>query len=384
MRGFEEDGMALSRRIALTSIALIAVLLLGSFSRTTTAIGHVVRTGNMHDPRADHTSTLLKDGRVLVAGGMVENGVFLNSAELFDPSTGVFKLTGSMQSRRVGHSATLLPNGKVLIAGGLAGRIFEGGPGIVATTEIYDPLSGKFSAGPNMISARSGHAAVLLANGKVLIAGGEDRDQHELSSAEIYDPALNRFTPTADMHTPRIARAAVLLKDGRVLVTGGGNGRQAETFDPRAAGWQQTGEMTATRMKHAATLLPDGRVLVVGGSPDGGWHPVRSSEVFDPHINKFTAVAEMEFPRFKLPDAATRLKDGNVLVAGGAAEVEIYEAASGRFVRAGNVDVPHFFASTTLLDDGSVLIAGGYGWPNGRPNGPLSTQQVWLYRPEPR
>lgn len=70
---------------------------------------------------------MLQDGRVLIVGGMVENGVFLSSAELFDPATGRFSTTDNMQSRRVGHSATLLLNGTVLIAGGLAGRVFEGG-----------------------------------------------------------------------------------------------------------------------------------------------------------------------------------------------------------------------------------------------------------------
>ncbi|HVP43601.1 MAG TPA: kelch repeat-containing protein [Terriglobales bacterium] len=373
--------MAAARRIALASIPLLALLLMGSSRTGAAPQGQVAPTGSMHDRRADHSATLLKDGRVLIAGGMVENGVFLSSAELFDPATGRFAGTGDMLSRRVGHSATLLPNGKVLIAGGLAGRIREGGPGIVASTEIYDPQTGRFTPGPNMSGPRTGHAAVVLADHKVLIAGGADHDERTLASAEIYDPASNRFTATASMHTPRLAREAVLLKDGRVLVTGGGNLRQAEIFDPKSAAWQPAGEMTAPRMKHAAALLPDGRVLVVGGSPDGGWNPVRSVEVFDPQNGRFTPAGEMEFARFKLPDAVTRLKDGNVLVAGGADQVELYQAASGRFVRAGSVEGRHYFASATLLPDGRVLIAGGYGPGGGRPNGPLSTQQAWIYRP---
>ncbi len=374
--------MAASRWIVLALLLLIVLLLMGSASTPTPSVGRIVSTGSMHERRADHTSTLLKDGRVLIAGGMVENGVFLNAAELFDPATGRFSETGSMQSRRVGHSATLLPNGKVLIAGGLAGRVFEGGPGIVASTEIYDPQTGRFSAGPNLSTPRTGHAAVLLADKKVLIAGGADRDDHPLATAEIYDPAANRFTATASMHTPRIAREAVLLKDGRVLVAGGSNGREAEIFDPKTATWQPTGEMTAIRIKHGATLLADGRVLLVGGAPDGGWHhQLRSAELFDPGTGKFVPAGEMEFPRFKFPDAVTPLKDWKVLISGGAAEAEIYQVASGKFVRAGSVEGPHYFASATLLPDGRVLIAGGYGTADGRPNGPLSTQGAWIYRP---
>ncbi len=368
------------------SIASASLLLLLTSAPVPPASGRVVSTASMHERREDHTSTLLPNGRVLIAGGMVENGVFLSSAELYDPSNGRFVPTDGMQSRRAGHSATLLPDGKVLIAGGLAGRRFEGGPGVVATTEIYDPASGRFAPGPTMSTPRSGHAALLLLNGRVLVAGGVDADERPLSTSEIYDPASGRFTATASMHTSRVARGAVLLKDGRVLVTGGGDlfrnaMTSAEIYDPRTAFWQSAGNMTSPREKHAAAVLSDGRVLITGGSADGQWHPVRSAELFDPHTNRFTAVPNKEMARFKLPDASVRLKDGNVLVAGGAAEVEIYDQAAGRFNRAGSVAEPHYFAQATLLHDGRVLISGGYGTGAGRANGPLSTERAWVYQP---
>ncbi|HEV7675475.1 MAG TPA: kelch repeat-containing protein [Candidatus Angelobacter sp.] len=369
-------------RFPLAFFTLLALMLTSASSPTSTELGRVMHAASMHDRRADHTSTLLPDGRVLIVGGMVENGVFLNSAELFDPGKGTFVAAASMQSRRVGHSATLLPNRKVLIAGGLAGRVFEGGPGIVATAEIYDPATGRFMPGPSMRTPRTGHAAVLLPNGKVLVAGGEESDEHGLASAEIFDPAANKWTATGSMLNPRIARSAVVLKDGRVLVTGGGNGRNlAEIYDPASGVWHATGNMTAPRLKHAATLLPDGRVLITGGSPDSQWHPVRTAEVFDPRTNKFTAISDMELARFKIPDATAVLKNGRILVAGGAAEVEVYDNAAGRFFRAGNLDEAHFFASTTLLKDGRALITGGYMASRGRPNGPLSSEKAWLYVP---
>jgi hypothetical protein len=369
-------------RAPLTLVALFALLLTGASSPNSTEVGRIVRAASMHDRRADHTATLLPDGRVLIAGGMVENGVFLNSAELFDPAKGTFIAAANMQSRRVEHSATLLPNGKVLIAGGLAGRASEGGPGVTATTEIFNPATGRFAPGPSMKTPRTGHAAVLLPNGKVLVAGGAKSDEPGLASAEIYDPATNQWTATGSMVTPRVARTAVVLKDGRVLVTGGGEGKNlAEVYDPVSGIWHATGNMTAPRVKHAATLLPDGRVLITGGSPDSGWHPVRSAEVFDPRTNQFTAISQMELARFKIPAANAILKDGRILVAGGAAEVEVYDNAAGKFFRAGSLDEAHFFASTTLLKDGRVLITGGYTASRGRPNGPLSSEQAWIYVP---
>jgi Kelch motif/Galactose oxidase, central domain len=342
--------------------------------------GRIVRGDSMQARRADHTSTLLQDGRVLITGGMVENGVFLKSAELFDPKAGAFAGTDSMRTNRVEHTATLLSDGKVLIAGGLASRTFDG-PGAVASTEIYDPETGHFIAGPSMSIARTGQGAVLLSNHKVLIVGGAD-NSGPLASAEIYDPASNRFSPTTSMHTARVGRTAVLLKDGRVLVTGGGNGRAAEVYDPEARTWSAVGDMTAVREKFAATVLPDGKVLITGGAPDSHWHPMRSAEVFDPRTNKFTSVVDMESPRFKLPAAVVDLADGNVLVAGGASEAEVYDRTATRFLRAsGDLTEAHFFAAATRLKDGRVLITGGYGYPNGKPNGPISTELTWIYQP---
>ena len=91
-----------------------------------------------------------------------------------------------------------------------------------------------------------------------------------------------------------------------------------------------------------ATLLPDGRVLITGGSPDNQWHPVRSAEIFDPHTNKFAAISQMELARFKIPDATAVLKNGRILIAGGAAEVELYDNTAGKFFRAGSLDEAAF------------------------------------------
>jgi hypothetical protein len=364
----------------LACVALIAVISAKNASSRSAEPGRVIRTDNMHARRADHTSTLLRDGRVLITGGMVENGVFLKSSELFDPKKDAFVATDGMRSNRVEHAATLLPNGTVLITGGLSSRTFDG-PGVMASTEIFDPATDHFIAGPSMRTARTAQGAVMLPNQKVLIVGGED-NSGPLASAEIYDPASNRFDATTSMHTARIGRTAVVLKDGRVLVTGGGNGRSAEVYDPNSARWNVVGDMTTVREKFAATLLPDGRVLITGGSPDSQWHPMRSAEVFDPRTNKFTASAEMGCARFKLPAAAVDLTDGDVLVAGGASEAEVYDGTTARFLRArGDLTEAHFFAAATRLNDGRVLITGGYGYPNGRPNGPISTERAWVYQP---
>jgi hypothetical protein len=155
----------------------------------------------------------------------------------------------------------------------------------------------------------------------------------------------------------------------------------AEVFDPRTSKWSSIGNMTSPREKHAASVLLDGRVLIVGGSADGQWHPLRSAEIFDPRTNRFARINEMELARFKLPDAAVVLKNGRILVAGGAAELEVYDPVAGKFSRAGNISTPNYFSSATTLSDGRVLITGGYGTGTGHANGPLSTDKAWIFQP---
>jgi hypothetical protein len=99
---------------------------------------------------------------------------------------GVFSPTGSMTSPRDGHTATLLANGKVLMTGGRAGQYDSYAPH--ATAELYDPATGSFSPTGLMASARDGHTATLLANGKVLITGGYHAGNETYASAELYNP----------------------------------------------------------------------------------------------------------------------------------------------------------------------------------------------------
>jgi len=178
-------------------------------------------TGSMAGARVKHTACLLESGLVLVAGGngLFGGGGWLATAELYDPVAGTFSATGSMAEAREEHTATVLRSGKVLVAGGYYYAS-------VASAELYDPAAGTFSATGSMAKGRQSHTASVLGSGDVLVAGGlydsgSGFGSDILLSAEFYDPAAGTFSATASMAWARRLHTAIVLGSGNVLVAGG-------------------------------------------------------------------------------------------------------------------------------------------------------------------
>jgi hypothetical protein len=211
-------------------------------------------------------------------------------------------------------------------------------------------------------------------------------------SAELYDPVSGKFQATGEMTIPRVGHAAVLLHSGKVLIVGGwiGHGEtdsaelygdtvtaSAEIFDPVTKKFAVTGSMLTVRYKHSAGLLPDGRVLIAGGSDDRGWSgKMNSAEIYDPAKQTFTAASPLHDSRFKLPPEAVQLAFGQLLFAGGSKAVEVYDPARYKFlIAAGQIDAARHFMTATKLEDGSVLLAGGY------PDHDWATNETWIYHP---
>jgi hypothetical protein len=249
------------------------------------AAGKFAATGSMKAARSSPIAVRLADGRVLVTGGF-NNGQLVTSAELYDTKTGKFTATGSLVSGIYVSCGILLQDGRVLLIGDSAGA-----------TQIYDPKKGQFAKGPSMVKPHNYGIPTLLSDGRVLVTGGAESlsgDQAGTADAEIFDPATEAFSATGSMSVPRVGHTATRLADGRVLITGGqaiaslfsqSASQQfyssAELFDPSSGKFSPAGSMTEARGEPLAVLLPDGKVLICGGW-SGLSHLSRTAEFYLP------------------------------------------------------------------------------------------------------
>jgi hypothetical protein len=224
-----------------------------------------------------------------------------------------------------------------------------------------------------MAFARSGFMAVLLPNGKVLVAGGWDPDTDVHSAAaELYDPSTGQFTPTGSMDRARSFGAAVLLRDGRVLIVGGA-ATAAEIYDQTTGKFTLTGASANFDLGPTATMLTDGRVLIAGSGTDctgDGCVPTNTAQIYDPAKGSFTNTGPLLRARYG--HAATPLPDGRVLITGGCdgirdrsmsalAEAELYDPATGQFTETGPMTAARGWHAAILLSNGLVLVVGTTG-----------------------
>lgn len=272
-------------------------------------------TGTLNEARVLHTATLLADGKVLVAGGFAGAvwQITRGSAELYDPSTGIWTATGTLGAPRGGHTATLLPNGKVLVAGGYYGSDGYAPPILTNTAELYDPQSGTWSFTGNLAAKRDGHTATLLPNGKVLVAGGSDH-MSSGATAELYDPATGTWSSTGNLNEKRAGHTATLLSSGKVLVVGGDAAGSAELYDPSTGMWTRTSDLGDVRNGHTATLLANHQVLIAGGR-NGSFDPLATAKLYDPTTGNWNSTGSMH--QAHAGHKAVLLPNKQVLIAGG-------------------------------------------------------------------
>jgi len=346
------------------------------------------------------TRTLLPDGRVLAVGQ--------DSAEFYDPRTDSWDYTRDLSNPdpatnrtrprfRSAHTATLLRDGRVLLAGGR-------NPTAMTHAQAFDPKTGKFVGNWNMVGARAFHSATLLEDGTVLVVGGAicafngadyatngpagcktSRDNRAQITTQIFDPVTSRWSDGPPITTARYAHTATRLTSGYVLIAGGLQqnheaGSQiasAQVYDLNCLGpgnpcWRAEIPLNRGRYHHAATLLPSGRLLLAGGTVSWTGGPVGDAEIYDG--SAFATFCNA--PGFTSGMMnGTLLPDGRVFLASGN-EALHYQERTYTTVDAAPLAERRSSHQATLLADGRVLITGGIAW-GGNPGPQLATSQVY-------
>lgn len=388
----------------------------GGFTMARNASG---ACANLSLPRSGHTATLLQDGRVLIAGGFrnLEAGKETDvndTAEVFDPVTGAFTSAGKMcadgSCARAHGQAALLRDGRVLVVGGIDG---SGKP--TATAVVYDPAKNAWSAAGSMEHPRRGHTATLLGgrgDGPVVVVGGVDESGTIVESVELFDPATNAFGPMRDPSGKNVflarayhAAANVGSTLAAVQVIGGidGAGEVLSTiytlsWDQGAAafrGAQETkigleagvvGAGLATFQDRLATVGGASKWTADGAAGDGkASDPVKKVQWFDkPMRAEATGTADGQLSRTN-PCVAMLDGDRALVVGGFAANGAAYSkgevigwqdapdpANPGKTIRVlrsgytenlGRLrdDGGRGWGTCTDLGEGRVLVAGGIG-----------------------
>ena len=328
-----------------------------------------------------HPWTKTRGYRQLIAAGCAVALWLVGAAAA---SANVFTPTGSMPAPRAGHAAILLEDGKVLIAGGQTT-----GGAAVASALLYDPNAGTFSPTGSLATARWDANSSILPDGRVLIAGGLTTGSVPLASAEIYDPAAGTFTAAAPMNVPRAYTSATAISDGRVIVPGGSNAggpiASADVFDPMTETFSlATVPLGSARFAAAVVGLEDGGALVAGGNGSGSW--LSASDVFSPSSSGFSATGAM--PSGRDYAGVTLLGNGQVLIAGGysgpssnpansLSSATLYDPDSGTFGNAGSMAESRSGPRAVTLPDGRAMVVGG-----GVGNDVIVRSSAEIYTPE--
>lgn len=232
--------------------------------------------------------------------------------------------------------------------------------------------------------ARSLVSATVLADGRVLVVGGEDTARGMLATVEIYDPETDTFTVAAPLPAARAHHTATLLENGQVLVTGGGKGSEISLpdgnatidssllYDPETDAWTETGAMHSKRAGHKAVRLADGRVLVAGGGAEVGYPctakpctvaaSLATAEIYDPTSRAWTATGSLTEAR--IAHSLDRLPSGKVVAVGGAAEnhglasMEIFDPTTGVWESGPSMKQQRLFHAATVANGRLVVIGG--------------------------
>lgn len=211
------------------------------------------------------TTTLLNNGKVIIVGGLYQSEdlttrYYLKDVELFDPTQEKWQKTDSLIIAKSYHTSTLLKDGRLLVAGGSgAGR----------ECELFDPAIEKWEVADSLNQERDMSSAVLLDNGNVLVSGGDDYSNLTnpwLNSCELYNYLENKWELVTSMYSARDNHSSIMLTNGLILFTGGNFGTETwELYDPNTFTNIYYGSYPVSQFLSNIVKLSNGNVVSIGG-----------------------------------------------------------------------------------------------------------------------
>jgi N-acetylneuraminic acid mutarotase len=274
--------------------------------------------GSLPVATAGYGSALLPDGRVLLGGGGVDDGlgnnIPQNTLRVFDPQTqGFSDLAATLTYAAMTPAAVALADGRIFFCGGVGANDV-----VLSGASIFDPVTGTTSAAASMPGPRSQHTATLLNDGRVFITGGVKAVNSAdpiaglndvLKTSKLYDPATNSWASAASLPLPRVGHNATLLGTGKVLISGGlevaslfgiplpSLVNTCKRYNPSNNSMMSTASFSGDRALHSQLTLSDGRVLVAGGA-DGdvltqNFFSLNTCRVYRESTNSWTNVMSL-------------------------------------------------------------------------------------------
>jgi len=342
--------------------------------------------------RSEETAAVLHDGRVMVVSSNF-NGSPDSTTEIYDPRQRSWSTASDMPEAVNSPTATVMADGRVLVAGG--GVNANAGvhaqptpPQAVNSALIFDPSSGTWTKVAPMNQSRYMQSAVLLSDGRVLVIGGSF-GKSRLASAEIFDPRSGKWMKTADMPFASAAPVVVALSDGSVLVTGGNSPSEAPPaalYDPRKNVWFNLKFPPTEYVVDSAFLNRAGQLVGFmerdqatpsnnsGGQPQGQAPDVipfvfnLQSGVIRTGVIMPAGSSDVQASGFT--PGTTLLSDGRLLTSDGSRTLLYNPAGNTWSVAPTSPAVPDTYSEISLLlDDGRVLVMGGDYFVLFDPNG---------------
>lgn len=313
-------------------------------------------------------------------------------------TAGIFKAqTTTLSTPRQFATNIPLPDGRSLIVGGGGGVILW--QTALKTTEVFDPATRSFSAGPDLLQARSSHSQTRLKDGRYLLAGGVDDKNIPTAACEIYDPKTGRFSAVSSLAYKRTFHQSILMDDGRVIVIGGfadmgailsaqkaleSGVAQTEIFNPATNRWTLGGRLRYGRGAPGAQNIGNGYILIIGGVVKSSFAPDLSNtcELYNMANNQVTTARSITTRTAFM--TTFRLPGNKILVAGGDAGPRdsiraytnkatkaciIYNAASNSWSNITSLPIATSGGDAITLRDGTLVLSGGGDntlyWPHG-------------------